>query len=143
MVHIIPTPTVDLFLLIPCAIRGGWNWAEHPRFTGVLASEYVYSAREASAIVRSYARSMSRQIRPQEADRFAVLARGRVTSMIVARDEWYWADHQFNPTGEPWNTWRAASRRYFEITGTVFETHRCFRPRLDSDRPPALPPRAE
>jgi hypothetical protein len=130
MVHITPTPSVDLFLQIPCPITGGWNWAEHPRFTGVLASEYVYNAREASQIVRAYGCNLSRQIRPQEADRFAVLARGRVTRMIVARDEWYWASGAYRPTGEPWNTWRAAARRYWEITGTLMDK-RHFRPRLD------------
>lgn len=124
MVQIDPTPTVELFAQIPTPILGGWTWSEHPRFAGVLAAEYVYSGREASAVVRSYARSLAGLIRPQEADRFAVMARGRVTQMIVARDEWYWASGAYHPSGEPWNTWRAASRRHWEITGTLIERQR-------------------
>lgn len=127
MVCIQSAPTVDLFVFIPAAIvGGGWAWGEHPRFPGVLASDYVYSAREAVALVRSYARAMAPQIRPPEAPRFALLARGRVTRMILARDEWEWSarEHAYTPTGEPWETWRAAARKYFEITGRRIERQR-------------------
>jgi hypothetical protein len=100
----------------------------------VLASDYAYSAREASALVRVYARAMADQISPREAPRFTVLARGRVTGLVLARDEWEWhqRDREYAPTDdEPWNTWRSASRVYYEITGTRIETKK-FRPRLDS-----------
>lgn len=125
MVCITSAPTVDLFLFIPAPIDGGgWAWGEHARFAGVLASEYVYSAREAVALVRAYATTMSRLIRPYEAERFIVLARGRVTGMVLARDEWHWGAGVYEPSDEPWETWRAAARRYFEITGRMIERQR-------------------
>lgn len=134
MVCIGPTPTADLFLFIPGPIgQGSWAWVEHPRFPGVLASDYAYNAHEASALVRGYACSISRQMRPQEAPRFVVLARGRVTGLVMARDEWAWVrtSGQYEPTGEPWITWRAVARRYWEVTGKLIERER-FRARLDT-----------
>jgi hypothetical protein len=77
---------------------------------------------------------MARLIQPREANRFIVLARGRVTGLVLARDEWEWfaREREYVPTdGEPWNTWKTAARRYWEITGTLIERKR-FRPRLDS-----------
>jgi hypothetical protein len=99
----------------------------------VLASDYAYSGHEASALVRAYATTMARLIRPREANRFTLLARGRVTGLVLARDEWEWRtyEHAYAPTGEPWNTFKAAARRYWEITGTLAD-RRCFRPRLDA-----------
>jgi hypothetical protein len=134
MVYIGPAPTADLFLYVPGPLgEGSWAWSEHPRWPGVLASDYVYSAHEASALVRGYACSMARQMRPQEASRFVMLARGRVSGLVLARDEWSWVrtSGQYAPTGEPWNTWPAAARRYWEITNTLIERQR-FRPRLDT-----------
>lgn len=130
MTYITSPPTVELFLIIPVPIEGGWAWAEHPRFPDVLAEEYAYSAREATALVRSYGRVMSRMISPQEADRFAVFARGRITGMVLARDEWRWDHGAYEPDGEPWCTWRPAARRYFEITGRLIE-RQCFRSRIE------------
>lgn len=115
-------PTVDLSLLVPAAIaEGAWGWAAHPRFPGVLASEYVYTAREAVAVVRAFARALAPQLNCKEVARFAVLARGRVTGMILARDEWAWVNGAYAPTGEPWETFRAAARRYYELTGQLIE----------------------
>jgi hypothetical protein len=133
MVCIEPTPTADLYLFVPGPLgQGSWAWSEHPRWPGVLAREYVYSAREASALVRVYARTMAGQIPPREATRFTVLARGRVTGLVLTRDEWEWSqrDRAYVPYGEPWNTWRSASRAYYEITGSRIESKK-FRPRLD------------
>lgn len=135
MTCIEPTPTTDLYLFVPGPLgHGSWAWAEHPRWPGVLASDFAYSAREASALVRVYARAMADQISPREAPRFTVLARGRVTGLVLARDEWEWhqRDREYAPTDdEPWNTWRSASRVYYEMTGTRIETKK-FRPRLDT-----------
>lgn len=133
MVSIVPTPTADLFLFVPGPLgAGSWAWAEHPTWPGVLASDYVYSAYEVSALVRGYACAMSRLIRPQDAPRFVMLARGRVTGLVLARDEWAWVrtTGKYEATGEPWNTWKAAARRYWEITGTLIERQQ-FRSRLD------------
>lgn len=133
MVSIVPAPTADLFLYVPGPLgEGSWAWSEHPQWPGVLASDYAYSAHEVSALVRGYACAMARQIRPQDAPRFVMLARGRVTGLVLARDEWSWVRTagMFEPTGEPWNTWKAAARRYWEITGTLIERQR-FRSRLD------------
>jgi hypothetical protein len=130
MVCIEAAPTVDLYLFVPGPLGvGSWAWAEHPRWPGVLASEYCYSAREASALVRSYACNMSRQIRPREAERYIVLARGRTTGLVVARDQWEWAGSGYAPHGEPWNVWRQVARQYYAITGVRIESQR-FRPRL-------------
>ncbi|MGI5408183.1 hypothetical protein ACQEV9_15450 [Streptomyces chartreusis] len=132
MVCITSAPTADLFVFVPGPIAGGgWAWTEHARFAGVLASEYVYSAREAVALVRAYGTTMARLIRPFEAERFTVLARGRVTGMLLARDEWEWSHGVFEPTGEPWETWREAARKYFDLTGRRIERQR-FRADLSS-----------
>jgi hypothetical protein len=99
----------------------------------VLASDFAYSAREASALVRAYATTVARLIAPREANRFIVLGRGRVTGLVLARDEWEWhqRDRGYAPTDdEPWNTWRTAARAYYEITGKLIERQK-FRPRLD------------
>jgi hypothetical protein len=134
MVHITPTPTADLFLYVPGPLgHGSWAWSEHPRWPGVLASDYAYSGHEASALVRAYATTMARLIQPREANRFTMLARGRTTGLVLARDEWEWCprEHAYAPTdSEPWNTWKAAARVYWQITGRLIERQR-FRPRLD------------
>jgi hypothetical protein len=133
MVHIVSAPTVDLFVFVPGPLgAGSWAWTDHPRWPGVLASEYCYSAREAVALVRAYAVTMGRLVTPREAPRFTVLARGRTTGLVVARDEWEWHQraHAFEPTDEPWCTWKQVARRYYEVTGVRIES-RCFRARFE------------
>jgi hypothetical protein len=141
MVCITSAPTVDLVLCIPVPMeRGGWAWGDHPRFPGLLASEYAYNGREFSALVRTYAVTMARLLKPAEADRFAVYARGRVTGMMTARDEWVWSPgrHAFRPTSDqPWDASQAAIRRYFELTGVLISRQK-FRARIGSD-PVSLP----
>lgn len=122
-----PTPTVALSVAIPVPLsKGGWAWGEHPRFAGVLAEEYAYDGREMCALVRAYAVTLARLIRPSEASRFTVMARGLVTGVAVARDEWQWSEgrHAFRPTGDPWDTSRAAIKRYWELTGELFTRRR-------------------
>lgn len=134
MTHIEPTPTTDLYLFVPGPLgHGSWAWAEHPRWPGALAHEYAYSAREASALVRAYATTMSRLIPPREAPRFTVLARGRVTGLVLARDEWEYfpRERSYFPIGDPWDSWKTAARRYYEITGRFIERQK-FRPRVDT-----------
>jgi hypothetical protein len=46
--------------------------------------------------------------------------------MVLARDEWEWRGGLYVPAGEPWETWRAAARRYFEITGKLIERQRFY-----------------
>lgn len=52
--------------------------------------------------------------------------------MVLARDEWEWhADsHSYRPYGEPWDTTKAAIRRYWELTG-INPTKQRFRARID------------
>jgi hypothetical protein len=131
MVCIESAPTVDLYLFVPGPLgQSGWAWVEHPRWPGVLASEYCYSAREASALVRTYGTSMARQVAPREADRFAVLARGRTTGLVVARGQWFWTPCGYELHGEAWNVWRQVARQYYAITGVRIESQR-FRPRVE------------
>lgn len=134
MPFIEPTPTADLYFFVPGPLgHGSWAWAEHPRWPGALAHDYAYSAREASALVRAYATTMARLVAPREASRFIVLARGRVTGLVLARDEWEWRqrEHAYTPTAdEPWNTWRTAAQAYYDITGRFIERQK-FRPRLN------------
>jgi hypothetical protein len=141
MVCISSAPTVDLFLRIPVPMeRGGWTWGEHPRFPGTLAAEYAYSGKEGCDLVRTYAVTVARLLRPAEADRFSVYARGRVTGMITAQDEWVWSPgrHAYRSTSEtPWDTSQAAIRRYFELTGVLI-TRQKFRARIGSG-PVSLP----
>jgi hypothetical protein len=83
---------------------------------------------------------MSRLLKPAEADRFAVYARGRVTGMMTARDEWVWSPgrHAFRPTSDqPWDASQAAIRQYFELTGVLLSRQK-FRARIGSD-PVSLP----
>lgn len=140
MVCISSAPTVDLILAVPVPMeRGGWAWGPHPRFPGSLAAEYAYTGAECVALVRAYSVTVARLLKPAEADRFAVYARGRVTQMMTARDEWVWSPgcHAYQSTSEePWDTSRAAIRRYFELTGVVLPRKR-FQARLccDSRRP--------
>lgn len=138
MVCISSAPTVDLHLSIPVPMeRGGWAWGPHPRFPGVLASEYAYNGHEGCALVRAYAVTVARLLKPAEADRFLVYARGRVTGMITARDEWVWSPgrHAYRPTSErPWDTSKAAIRRYFEMTGIMI-TRQKFRARIGNTTP--------
>lgn len=134
MTHIDPTPTTDLYLFVPGPLgHGSWAWAAHPRWPGALAHEYAYNAREACALVRTYATTMARLIPPREAPRFTVLARGRVTGLVLARDEWEYfpRERSYFPIGDPWDSWKTAARRYYEITGRFIERQK-FRPRLDT-----------
>lgn len=76
---------------------------------------------------------MARLIPPREAPRFTVLARGRVTGLVLARDEWEYfpRERSYFPIGDPWDSWKTAARRYYEITGRFIERQK-FRPRLDT-----------
>lgn len=123
-VDLAPLPTVHVYLSVPVAIDGdGWTWGVHPRFTEPLAREYVYSASECAAAVRTYGVMLARMIQPKEADRFCIYVRGPVTGMLLHRAEWKWDDlaNAYTPNGEPWCGWRAAARVYFERTDRLLD----------------------
>lgn len=133
-IDLVPAPTANLILTVPTSMGDvGWTWGEHLRFTGVLAREYVYSAREACALVRAYSVTVSRLVRPAEADRFRIMARGRVTGMVLCQDEWQWNTwaRAYVPNDAPWCGWDTAARRYWEMTGTLIGSQR-FEAHLDA-----------
>lgn len=127
VVDLAPPPTVHISLAVPIALeRGGWTWGELPRLAGVLAREYVYNADECAAVTTTYGMMLSRMIRTCEADRFCVTVRGRVTGALIRRAEWSWDDHahEFAPSGEPLDGWRAAARAYWDATGQLIGNQR-------------------
>lgn len=121
-IDLAPVPTANLFVMVPVALAdGGWAWGELPRFAGVLAREYVYSAAECAALVKSYGRMVAAMIKPYEADRFCLTARGRVTGMILYRAEWVWNQYArgYVPDGEALDGWKVAARAHWEATGEL------------------------
>ncbi|MGW6754563.1 hypothetical protein [Streptomyces sp. NPDC055006] len=126
-----PVPTVNLLMAVPVALgNGGWSWGEFPRFPGVLAREYAYSAAECAALVKSYGAAVARMLKPSEAERFCLVLRGTTTGAVVHRAEWAWNFYAraFVPDGESWCGWKAAARAYWEMTGELVGSQR-FEPR--------------
>lgn len=123
-----PMSTVHLFLRIPVPLAaGGWAWGELPRYGGVLAREFAYSAHECRSLVQTYGRSITRiATRIELGDRFTVGARGPVTGLWVGLREWQWSVdlRDFRPVGEYMCGWRPAVRAYWEQTGELFERKR-------------------
>lgn len=95
---------VDIRLQAPRRIPNGWAWGEIPRYAGVLASESVHSESEAVAVARAYAVTMSRLLRPRDAERFVILLRS-AGGQVMCRDEWRYVEGAFRPTGAPWSVW--------------------------------------
>lgn len=126
-----PVPTVNLLMAVPVALgESGWSWGEFPRFAGVLAREYAYSAAECAALVKTYGAAVARLIKPSEAERFCLVARGVTTGAVLRRAEWVWNPYArgFVPDGDPWCGWKAAARVYWEVTGELIGSQR-FNPR--------------
>jgi hypothetical protein len=122
-----PVPTVNLLMAVPVALgESGWSWGELPRFAGVLAREYAYSAAECAALVKTYGAALARMIKPSEAERFCLVVRGKTTGLVLQRAEWVWNPYArgFVPDGEPWCGWKTAARAYWEATGELAGSQR-------------------
>ena len=145
-----PVPTVHLFLRVPVPLpAGGWTWGELPRYAGVLAREFAYSARECESLVHTFGRTMTR-ITPSRAlgNRFMIVARGPVTGLTLGMREWQWSDdlHDYKRAGEYLCGWREAIRAYYRKTGESLEDKRfcaCMNPHrhdlLSAQRMDTLP----
>ncbi|MGX1133228.1 hypothetical protein RKD49_005418 [Streptomyces glaucescens] len=118
-----PKATVHLFLKVPVVMSGlNWTWGELPKYAGLLAREYAYSAHECASVVHTYGRTMGRLLQRQGPDRFMITARGPVTGNVLGIREWQWAaePQEFRPVGEYLCGWRSAVKAYFELTGELF-----------------------